>query len=148
MVLVCEASNGREAIQQFRTQIRLRKQVCWSDAYLWVALQLHEAWECGDQPQRFLIFDRDAKFSEEAAGAVSGTDGTGGAGSSCVHWLSPSIRFGRFMVSRRGLREWTLSPRRQACALLTISPEVRSGVTNCLRVAGGFLPVHFGCSPT
>ena len=34
MVLVCEASNGREAIQQFRTQTRLRKQVCWSDAYV------------------------------------------------------------------------------------------------------------------
>jgi hypothetical protein len=28
----------------------------------WVALQLHQTWE-NDQPQRFLIFDRDAKFS-------------------------------------------------------------------------------------
>ena len=31
---------------------------------LWIALQLHEAWEYGEQPQqRFLIFDRDSKFS-------------------------------------------------------------------------------------
>src|SRR5664280_1188056 len=29
---------------------------------LWVALQLHETWEYGQQPQRFLIFDRDAKY--------------------------------------------------------------------------------------
>ena len=29
---------------------------------LWVVLQLYEAWEYGEQPQRFLIFDRDAKF--------------------------------------------------------------------------------------
>ncbi len=32
---------------------------------LWVALQLHEAWECGEQSQRFLIFDRDSKFSAD-----------------------------------------------------------------------------------
>ena len=25
---------------------------------LWVGLQLYQAWECGEQPQRFLIFDR------------------------------------------------------------------------------------------
>ena len=37
---------------------------------LWVALQLHEAWECGQQPQRFLIFDRDAKFSADVVSTV------------------------------------------------------------------------------
>ena len=37
---------------------------------LWVALQLHEAWQCGDQPARFLIFDRDAKFSGDVVSAV------------------------------------------------------------------------------
>lgn len=30
---------------------------------LWVTLQLHETWECSEEPQRFLVFDRDAKFS-------------------------------------------------------------------------------------
>ena len=30
---------------------------------LWVALQVHETWDYGQQPQRFLIFDRDSKFS-------------------------------------------------------------------------------------
>jgi putative transposase len=34
----------------------------------WVALQVNETWEYGEQPQRFLIFDRDSKFS---AGVVS-----------------------------------------------------------------------------
>ena len=29
---------------------------------LWVGLQLQQAWEWDEQPQRFLIFDRDAKF--------------------------------------------------------------------------------------
>ena len=29
---------------------------------LWVGLELHQAWEWDEQPQRFLIFDRDAKF--------------------------------------------------------------------------------------
>ena len=37
---------------------------------LWVALQLHEAWECGEQPERFLIFDRDAKFSADVVSTV------------------------------------------------------------------------------
>jgi hypothetical protein len=32
---------------------------------LWVALQLHETWEYSQQPQRFLIFDRDTKFSAD-----------------------------------------------------------------------------------
>jgi putative transposase len=32
---------------------------------VWVSLQLHEAWESGDQPERFLIFDRDAKFGAD-----------------------------------------------------------------------------------
>ena len=37
---------------------------------LWAALQLHEAWECGEQPKRFLIFDRDAKFSVNVVSTV------------------------------------------------------------------------------
>jgi hypothetical protein len=37
---------------------------------LWVVLQLHEAWECGEQPERFLIFDRDAKFSVDVVSTV------------------------------------------------------------------------------
>src|ERR1019366_8248208 len=37
---------------------------------LWVALQLNEAGECGEQPQRFLIFDRDAKFSADVVSTV------------------------------------------------------------------------------
>jgi len=32
--------------------------------------QLHETWEYGDQPHRFVIFDRDAKFSDEFVAAV------------------------------------------------------------------------------
>ena len=37
---------------------------------LWVSVQLHEAWEYGDQPHRFLIFDRDAKFSADVVSTV------------------------------------------------------------------------------
>jgi transposase InsO family protein len=37
---------------------------------LWVALQLHQAWECGEPPQRFLIFDRDAKFGADVVSTV------------------------------------------------------------------------------
>jgi transposase InsO family protein len=37
---------------------------------LWVTLQLHETWEYGQQPQRFLIFDRDAKFSADVVSTV------------------------------------------------------------------------------
>ncbi len=37
---------------------------------LWVALQLHETWEYGEQPHRFLIFDRDAKFSADVVSTV------------------------------------------------------------------------------
>jgi putative transposase len=37
---------------------------------LWVALQLHETWECGEQPERFLIFDRDTKFSADVVSTV------------------------------------------------------------------------------
>jgi transposase InsO family protein len=37
---------------------------------LWVALQLYEAWEYGEQPQRFLIFDRDSKFSADVVSTV------------------------------------------------------------------------------
>jgi len=37
---------------------------------LWVALQLHEAWEYSQQPERFLIFDRDTKFSADVVSTV------------------------------------------------------------------------------
>jgi transposase InsO family protein len=37
---------------------------------LWVRLQLTEGWECGEQPERFLIFDRDAKFSADVVSTV------------------------------------------------------------------------------
>src|ERR1039457_7044087 len=37
---------------------------------LWVALQLHETWEYSQPPQRFLIFDRDAKFSADVVATV------------------------------------------------------------------------------
>ena len=37
---------------------------------LWVALQLHETWEYGEPPQRFLIFDRDSKFSADVISTV------------------------------------------------------------------------------
>jgi putative transposase len=37
---------------------------------LWVALQVHETWDYGQQPQRFLIFDRDSKFSSEVLSTV------------------------------------------------------------------------------
>jgi transposase InsO family protein len=37
---------------------------------LWVGLQLHQAWECGEPPQRFLIFDRDRKFSGDVVSTV------------------------------------------------------------------------------
>ena len=41
---------------------------------LWVALQLRETWEYGEQPQRFLLFDRDAKFSAEVLATVKDTE--------------------------------------------------------------------------
>ena len=37
---------------------------------LWVGLQLYQAWECGEQPQRYLIFDRDAKFGGDVVSTV------------------------------------------------------------------------------
>ena len=37
---------------------------------LWVTLQLHETWDHGQQPQRFLIFDRDSKFSADVVSTV------------------------------------------------------------------------------
>jgi transposase InsO family protein len=37
---------------------------------LWIALQLNEAWECGEQAHRFLIFDRDSKFSSDVVSTV------------------------------------------------------------------------------
>jgi putative transposase len=42
---------------------------------LWIELQLHEAWECGQQPQRFLIFDRDSKFSVDVVATVKAMGG-------------------------------------------------------------------------
>jgi putative transposase len=36
---------------------------------LWIVLQLREAWGY-DQPQRFLVFDRDAKFSADVVSTV------------------------------------------------------------------------------
>ena len=41
---------------------------------LWIVMQLREAWE-DDQPNRFLIFDRDSKFSADVVAAVK-RDGT------------------------------------------------------------------------
>jgi transposase InsO family protein len=37
---------------------------------LWVTLQLHETWEYGEPPQRFLLFDRDSKFGADVASIV------------------------------------------------------------------------------
>ena len=37
---------------------------------LWVSLRLHETWEYAEQPQRFLIFDRDSKFGSDAVSTV------------------------------------------------------------------------------
>lgn len=37
---------------------------------LWVTLQLHETWEYGQQSQRFLLFDRDSKFSPDVVSTV------------------------------------------------------------------------------
>lgn len=34
------------------------------------ALWIHEVWECGEQPRRFLIFDRDSKFSVDVLSTV------------------------------------------------------------------------------
>jgi transposase InsO family protein len=38
---------------------------------LWTALQLNETWEYIDQPPRFLIFDRDPKFSADVVSAAT-----------------------------------------------------------------------------
>ena len=37
---------------------------------LWITLQLHEAWEDDDRRERFLIFDRDAKFGADVVSTV------------------------------------------------------------------------------
>jgi len=37
---------------------------------LWVTLQLRETWEYGEQPQRFLLFDRDSRFGADVASIV------------------------------------------------------------------------------
>ena len=42
---------------------------------LWVGLQLHEAWEGGEQSERFLIFDRDAKFSVDVVSTLTAMGG-------------------------------------------------------------------------
>jgi hypothetical protein len=36
----------------------------------WVAVQLCETWEEGKSPQRFLLFDRDSKFSSDVVSSV------------------------------------------------------------------------------
>jgi len=36
----------------------------------WVGVQLHQAWEWDEQPQRFLIFDRDATFGADAGSTL------------------------------------------------------------------------------
>ena len=36
----------------------------------WVALQLRQTWDEGEEPQRFLLFDRDAKFGVDVASTV------------------------------------------------------------------------------
>jgi hypothetical protein len=40
----------------------LRCKVTRNPNTLWVTLQLRETWEYDEQPQRFLLFDRDSKF--------------------------------------------------------------------------------------
>ncbi len=37
---------------------------------VWVALQLRETWEEGEEPQRFLLFDRDSKFGADVVSTV------------------------------------------------------------------------------
>jgi transposase InsO family protein len=37
---------------------------------VWVALQLRQTWEEGEEPQRFLLFDRDSKFGVDVASTV------------------------------------------------------------------------------
>jgi putative transposase len=37
---------------------------------LWAALQLNGTWEYSEQPRRFLIFDRDSKFSPDVISTV------------------------------------------------------------------------------
>jgi putative transposase len=48
----------------------LHHNVTANPSTLWVALQLHEAWVYGVRPQRFLIFDRDSKFSADVVATV------------------------------------------------------------------------------
>jgi hypothetical protein len=56
-------------ISHDRRRVLHRNVTCNPNA-LWVGLQLHEAWECGEQPERFLIFDRDTKFSADVVSTV------------------------------------------------------------------------------
>ena len=37
---------------------------------VWVALQLRQTWDEGEEPQRFLLFDRDAKFGVDVASTI------------------------------------------------------------------------------
>jgi len=37
---------------------------------VWVTMQLRETWEQGEEPQRFLLFDRDSKFSVDVVSTV------------------------------------------------------------------------------
>jgi hypothetical protein len=37
---------------------------------VWVALQLRQTWEEGEEPQHFLLFDRDSKFGVDVASTL------------------------------------------------------------------------------
>jgi transposase InsO family protein len=50
----------------------LHRSVTRNPNAIWVALQLYETWEYGEPPQRFLIFDRDSKFSADVISTVKG----------------------------------------------------------------------------
>ena len=40
---------------------------------VWVALQLRQTWEEGEEPPRFLLFDRDSKFGVDVASTLEAT---------------------------------------------------------------------------
>ena len=44
--------------------------VTGSPEAVWVALQLRQTWEEGEEPQRFLLFDRDSKFGGDVASTL------------------------------------------------------------------------------
>src|ERR1039458_5647117 len=69
--LHCADTDLRHSVLLFRDQHRvLHHNATRNPNALWVALQLHEAWECGEQSERFLIFDRDSKFSADVVSTV------------------------------------------------------------------------------